>query len=329
MGAPPDRHLVDVNQAAIALFSAIVAVAVAGIGFLLRLGFADNSPFDWAKYVGLSWFLVHFSLVARKLLRIDGARHSTSWWTSHASLTLAALALAALAGVGQTRAEPQTFDPTLFLRGAAAVFSVLGAAGFVLALAAVMARAAPARSLAGLRRDFFVVRRRRGLGHRTSESALRRGSQFRTRRSTRCSTPASATCCERTACRARGSMACRTSRTTTEATGSSRDCATCSTSASLISTTADIRSCSFRWVFSAWGPSRSASHKNGGGLARGRRRTRRPGHGRQVEPKILGTRGRRLPPESFGQLDHSSGSSCRSVTSAFCRMPPASCRSPD
>ena len=74
MGGPPDCRLADVNQAAIALFSAIVALAVAGIGFLLRLGFSDNSPLEWAKYVGLSWFLLHFSLVARKLLRIDAAR---------------------------------------------------------------------------------------------------------------------------------------------------------------------------------------------------------------------------------------------------------------
>jgi len=138
MGGPPDRHLVEVNQAAIALFSAIVAFAVAGIGFLSRFGFSDNSPLEWAKYVGLSWFLIHFALVTRKLFGIAGARQPTPWWTSHASLTLAALALAALAGVGRTAGESQAFAPNSLSRVAAALFSVWGAAGFVLALAAVM-----------------------------------------------------------------------------------------------------------------------------------------------------------------------------------------------
>jgi hypothetical protein len=148
MGGLPDCRLADVNQAAVALFSAIVALAVAGIGFLLRLGFSDNSPLEWAKYVGLSWFLLHFSLVARKLLRIDRARQPVPWWSSHASLTLAALALATLAGVGRTGAESTTVDPALVTRGATVVFNVLGAVGFVLALAIVMTRGRPCRRIA-------------------------------------------------------------------------------------------------------------------------------------------------------------------------------------
>ena len=67
MAGPPDR-VAEANQAAVGLFSAIVAVVLAAVGYLLRFGFPDNSPVEWAKYVGLSWFLVSFSLIARRLL---------------------------------------------------------------------------------------------------------------------------------------------------------------------------------------------------------------------------------------------------------------------
>src|SRR5580658_2966058 len=97
MAGPPDR-VAEVNQAAIALFAAIVAVLVAAIGFLLRFGFPDDSPLEWAKYVGLSWFLLSLSLVARRLLAIGGVGLLGRWWSSHAFLTGLGLALAAAIG---------------------------------------------------------------------------------------------------------------------------------------------------------------------------------------------------------------------------------------
>jgi hypothetical protein len=130
MGSRPDR-IAEANQAAIALFSAIIAAAIAVIGYLLRFGFSDNAPLQWAKYVGLSWFLIHFSLVARRLLRIDGTNRLGTWRTSHATLTLAALGLAVIAGVGWSGASTANFDPAAWIT---AVFSVIGAAGFALAL---------------------------------------------------------------------------------------------------------------------------------------------------------------------------------------------------
>jgi hypothetical protein len=123
MNDSADRRLVDSNHAAIALFAAIIAAVLAGIGFLSRLGFSDNSPFEWAKYVGLSWFLIHFSLLARKVLPIDDRDSSISWWKSHASLTLAALGLVAAAGTD--------WDGATGVR--ALTLTVLGTAGFLLA----------------------------------------------------------------------------------------------------------------------------------------------------------------------------------------------------
>src|ERR1700683_4338564 len=130
MGSRPDR-IAEANEAAIALFSAIIAAAIAVIGYLLRFGFSDNAPLQWAKYVGLSWFLIHFSLVARRLLRIDGTNRLGTWRTSHATLTLAALGLAVIAGVGWSGASTANFDPAAWIT---AVFSAIGAAGFALAL---------------------------------------------------------------------------------------------------------------------------------------------------------------------------------------------------
>src|ERR1700734_1808588 len=97
MAGPPDR-VAEANQAAIALASAIVAVLLAAAGLLLRFGFPDNSPLAWAKYVGLGWFLLRFSLVARRLLAIQGAGLLERWWASHAFLTLLGLALASAVG---------------------------------------------------------------------------------------------------------------------------------------------------------------------------------------------------------------------------------------
>jgi hypothetical protein len=130
MGGRPDR-IAEANQAAIALFSAIIAAAIAVIGYLLRFGFSDNAPLQWAKYVGLSWFLLHFSLVGRWLLRIDGAKRSGRWWTSHATLTLAALGLMVLAGMGWSAAGTTDSSPAAWIM---AIVSVVGTAGFALAL---------------------------------------------------------------------------------------------------------------------------------------------------------------------------------------------------
>ena len=67
-GEPSDSRLAEANHAAVALLAAMTALVVAGIGFLSRWGFSDNSPLEWAKYVGLSWFLIHFSVLIRTLL---------------------------------------------------------------------------------------------------------------------------------------------------------------------------------------------------------------------------------------------------------------------
>jgi hypothetical protein len=124
MAGPPDR-VAEANQAAVALFSAIVAVALAAVGFLLRFGFQDNSPVEWAKYVGLSWFLVSFSLIARRLLAAGTGGRVGRWWSSHGFLTLFGLAVAA--GFGM---------PAVALgKTAGAVLCVVGVGGFLLALA--------------------------------------------------------------------------------------------------------------------------------------------------------------------------------------------------
>jgi hypothetical protein len=138
MNDSADRRLVDANHAAIALFAAIIAGVLAGIGFLSRLGFSDNSPFEWARYVGLSWFLIHFSLLARKVLPINGGDDSASWWKSHASLTLAALGLVAALGIDWDDATWGGLGSKVAPGVRAAALTMLGTAGFLIACFTVL-----------------------------------------------------------------------------------------------------------------------------------------------------------------------------------------------
>jgi len=111
----------DGAYAALVLFAGIVAAGIALSGYVCRLGFADNSVYEWATYVGVSWFLLHFSIAARMFLRTFGVTTHNHWWASHALLGLAALSLMALSGVEQT---------TIAL-SARAVFVVVGTVAFV------------------------------------------------------------------------------------------------------------------------------------------------------------------------------------------------------
>jgi hypothetical protein len=141
-----DCDRADEVHAAVAVFAAIVAVGIACLGFLNRFGFADNSPLQWAKFVGLSWFLLFFSSIARMLLPIKGEPGPWRSWASHASLTLAALALAALLGVEWVGGGAGS---AAFVRGSAIVLFGLGVAGFLLGCWSV-ARAARLRDIAAL-----------------------------------------------------------------------------------------------------------------------------------------------------------------------------------
>jgi hypothetical protein len=111
-------------QASIALFCGLVAAGIAGIGYLARSGFGGNSPLFWAKFVGLSWFLLTFSLLVRTLRSVRDAQGPWRSWAGHASLSLVGLGLTALfgfdAGPALSRAIP-------------VVFVAVGCAGFLLA----------------------------------------------------------------------------------------------------------------------------------------------------------------------------------------------------
>ena len=76
-------------HASVALFCGLVALGIAGIGYLARYGFSDNSLFSWAKFVGLSWFLLSFSLLVRMLRPVRDAGGPWRSWAGHASLSLA------------------------------------------------------------------------------------------------------------------------------------------------------------------------------------------------------------------------------------------------
>ncbi len=101
MPARTDYRPIEASYAQAALFASLMAPVIAVIGFCGRLGFADNSPWAWARFVGLSWFLIHFSYAARKLLRTPGDPLAAPWWQGHAPLTLAGLALVVACGVEQ------------------------------------------------------------------------------------------------------------------------------------------------------------------------------------------------------------------------------------
>ncbi len=134
----PDRtdyRPLEATYAQTALFASMMAPVIAAIGFLGRQGFSDNSLLQWAKFVGLSWFLIHFSYAVRKLFRTPGDPLAAVWWQGHASLTLAGLALVVGCGVEQTGVT----------RVAAVLFSIVGAAALALRLVEY------ARSLRSLR----------------------------------------------------------------------------------------------------------------------------------------------------------------------------------
>ena len=65
-----DESALEATYAQTALFASMMAPVIAAIGFLGRQGFSDNSLLEWAKFVGLSWFLIHFSYAIRKLFCI-------------------------------------------------------------------------------------------------------------------------------------------------------------------------------------------------------------------------------------------------------------------
>jgi hypothetical protein len=118
-----------------AFFASVMAPVIAAIGFLGRLGFPDNSLLKWGEFVGLCWFLIHFSYAARKLFRTPNDPLTEVWWQGHAPLALVGLALVAVCGVGDRR-----------VAGAAAmVIAIIGAAALVLRLVEY------ARSLLSLR----------------------------------------------------------------------------------------------------------------------------------------------------------------------------------
>jgi hypothetical protein len=142
----PDCDRADEVHASVAVFAAVVALGIAGLGFLNRFGFADNSPLQWAKFVGLSWFLLFFSSIARTLLPIKGEPGPWRSWATHATLTLAALALTVLLGMEWGGDGPRR---AAFFRGSETVLFALGAAGFLLGCWSV-ARAARLREIAAL-----------------------------------------------------------------------------------------------------------------------------------------------------------------------------------
>jgi hypothetical protein len=120
----PDRTEyppLEASYAQTAFFASLMAPVIAAIGYLGRQGFPDNSPLQWLKFVGLSWFLIHFSCAARKLFRTPGDPLAAVWWQGHPTLTLAGLALVVVCGVERTGVA----------HIAAAVFAVLGAAALV------------------------------------------------------------------------------------------------------------------------------------------------------------------------------------------------------
>jgi hypothetical protein len=120
----PDRidcRPIEAAYAHASLFASLMAPLIAAIGFLARLGFPDDSLLKWLQFVGVSWFLIQFSYLARKLFRTSGDPLSAPWWQGHAALTIAGLALLAACGVEQVGVT----------RIAVSIFAILGAAAVV------------------------------------------------------------------------------------------------------------------------------------------------------------------------------------------------------
>jgi len=121
----PDRtsyRPIDASYALAAFFASLMALVIAAIGWFARLGFPDNSPLRWAYFVGLSWFLVHFSYAGRKLFRTPRDPLAAPWWQGHAPLTLAGLAVVVACGTEQTAVT----------RVAVTILAILGLAALVL-----------------------------------------------------------------------------------------------------------------------------------------------------------------------------------------------------
>ena len=89
-----------------------------------------------SKYVGLSWFLLSFSLLARRIVSLGGAQRLGRWWSGHAFLTLLGLAVAA--GIGTAAIDGKV---------SGAVLCLVGLAGIGLALLMHAARGGLLRSL--------------------------------------------------------------------------------------------------------------------------------------------------------------------------------------
>jgi len=119
-----DEPPLEATYAQAAFFASIMGPVIAAIGFLGRVGFPDNSLLKWGEFVGLSWFLIHFSYAARKLFRTPNGSATTVWWQGHAPLTLAGLALVVGCGVEHSGLA------YVFARA----FAILGAASLVLRL---------------------------------------------------------------------------------------------------------------------------------------------------------------------------------------------------
>lgn len=66
MADRPDYRPLETTYSQAAFFASLMAPVIAAIGFGARLGFPDDSLWTWAKFVGLSWFLVNFSYAAQK-----------------------------------------------------------------------------------------------------------------------------------------------------------------------------------------------------------------------------------------------------------------------
>ncbi|HEV8001239.1 MAG TPA: hypothetical protein VGP63_15235, partial [Planctomycetaceae bacterium] len=148
-GEPSDSRLAEANHAAVALLAAMTALLVAGIGFLSRWGFSDNSPLEWAKYVGLSWFLIHFSVLIRTLIGLPRPGDSGTWWNGHAHLSLAALGLVAAGGILWDGSTGAGMEASVVRHPGAALLALVGILGFLCALFAVV-RGQPFRILVAL-----------------------------------------------------------------------------------------------------------------------------------------------------------------------------------
>jgi hypothetical protein len=137
MADRPDYRPLETTYAQTAFFASLMAPVIAAIGFGARLGFPDDSLWTWAKFVGLSWFLINFSYAARKALRTFGDPLLAPWWHGHAPLTLAGLAVVVVAGV----------ELTAVTRPTAIIFAGLGVAALALRIVENFGRVRPGRAV--------------------------------------------------------------------------------------------------------------------------------------------------------------------------------------